>query len=166
MRVFIQLFFLLCFSLSSVLTAQEAALTAQEAEFNAIYSAIPAEVPTDSLSIPSNRFFRSKLQPTSIGNLYTYYRFQEEMGFTAAEIQWMSTQIDRLAEAFYLENRPLFLRKTGGYAGCDSQKVGNENYLGKQVTVLYFCFTCAGASSHEVAFMERFNRKTEALLTR
>ena len=129
--------------------------------YNNLYSRTPKNFKVDEISKPNNRFFTLDLN--SIGGLRSLYQFQEELKFNAAEIDWLNKQIDQIALAFYLEEKPILIRKVGGYEGCPNGNVYTEIIKEKKVTILNFCFTCSGAGKLD-EFIRIFNNRTNLLL--
>ncbi|MFD2942005.1 hypothetical protein [Flavobacterium notoginsengisoli] len=129
--------------------------------YNNLYSRTPKNFKVDEISKPNNRFFTLDLN--SIGGLRSLYQFQEELKFNAAEIDWLNKQIDQIALAFYLEEKPILIRKVGGYEGCPNGNIYTEIIKEKKVTILNFCFTCSGAGKLD-EFIRIFNNRTNLLL--
>ena len=136
-----------------------------EIKFDTLYNNLinytPKNFSIDETSKPKNRFLELNLN--SIGGLKMVYEFQIEMKLEAEDIKWLEKQIDQIALSFYLEGNPILIRKTGGYSGCEGNKIRKENINGNDVTILDFCFTCSGAGKLE-DFIKIFNNRTEKLI--
>ncbi|MDR6759922.1 hypothetical protein J2Y38_000101 [Flavobacterium sp. 2755] len=158
MRNTIKIIFLLIGFICKAQNADEAKI---DTVYNNLYSRTPKNFKVDEISKPNNRFFTLDLN--SIGGLRSVYQFQDDLKFNGTEINWLNKQIDQIALAFYLEGKPILIRKVGGYDGCPDVNVYTETIKRKKVTILNFCFTCSGAGKLD-EFIQIFNNRTNSLL--
>ena len=107
--------------------------------------------------------FELNINLTSIGGLETIYGFKEQLKLNREEIKWLDKQIDQIALAFYLEGKPILIRKVGGYDGCPNENISKERIKGKEVTILNFCFSCTDYGRID-DFIQVFNNRTNSLL--
>lgn len=158
MRSTLKILFLL---IGFVCKAQEANEIRIDTVYNNLLNRVPKNFRVDEISKPENRFF--KLNLNTIGELESIYQFQNELKLNKTEIDWLNKQIDQIALAFYLEEKPILIRKVGGIDGCPDENVYTEIIKQKKVTILNFCFTCSGAGKLE-EFIRIFNNRTNSLL--
>ncbi|MBJ2124889.1 hypothetical protein [Flavobacterium sp. IB48] len=152
---------ILCLLIGFIAKAQDVDNIKIDTIYNNLLNRTPKNFKVDEVSKPENRFF--KLNLNTIGGLESIYQFQNELKPNATEIVWLNKQIDQIALAFYLEEKPILIRKVGGIDGCPTENVYNEIIRGKNVTILNFCFTCSGAGKLE-EFIKIFNNRTNSLL--
>lgn len=149
---------------SSVLFAQEEDTSIRiDTVYNNLLNRTPKNFKVDEITKPKNRYFESNINLNSIGGLETLYGFQEELKLNGEEIKWLDKQIDQIALAFYLEEKPILIRKVGGYEGCPDENIYKENIKGKEVTILNFCFSCTDKRTLD-NFIRVFNNRTNSLL--
>lgn len=141
---------------------KEVSLVTDEKEYSALLSYSPKTFVTDTQSKPVNKKLRGDLN--TIGSLELRYSYHVQLNLNESEINWLENEIKKLATAFFEEGTPILMVKAGDYVTCDGK--GLETKIqGKQVvTVLHFCYVCAGAAEIEDRFLEIFNKKTESLM--
>ena len=123
----------------------------------------PKGFKVDLIFKPKNKRLLS-IKLNSIVTLQVYYEHQKEFKLTNAEIMWLEKQIDHIAVAFYLEGKPIFMRKVGGYSGCSDKMLSIEMKNGKEVAVLDFCYSCTDFSIYARKFIDKFNYRMKRLM--
>lgn len=147
--------------ISFICKAQDANEIKIDTVYNNLLNRTPKNFGVNEASKPNNRYFTLDLN--SIIGLRNVYQFQDDLKFNATEINWLNKQIDQLALAFYLEEKPILIRKVGGIDGCPDENVYTEIIKKKKVTIVNFCFTCSGAGKLD-EFIQIFNNRTNSLL--
>lgn len=104
------------------------------------------------------------LQYDTLGSLQLIYGFQQHFEFLPSEIEELENEINQITVAFFMEGNPIKIKKVGGYDGCPDEMIYNEDFYGRDVTILNFCYTCSGANKYEIKFIGIVNNRTENLL--
>lgn len=133
-----------------------------EVEYSKLLNYIPKSFTQDLNTKPQNNVLRGDLN--SIGSLELRYAYQQQLKLSQSEIQWLESEINQLAIAFFIEGKPLLIKKTGDYGNCTGRSIEMEERNKLPVTVLNFCYTCPGAAVYENRFVEIFNARTEILI--
>ena len=136
--------------------------TISDEEYKEFLNYSPKSFTANLKSKPQNRMLEGDLN--SIGSLELRYAYQLQLKLNESEIKWMEKEIDQLAIAFFAEGKPILIKKTGSYDSCMDRGIETEDRNGLTVTILKFCYTCAGAADVEDKFLEIFNKRTEQLL--
>ncbi len=149
---------------SSMISAQEEIANIKiDTVYNNLLNKTPKNFKVDESTKPKNKYFESSINLNSLGGLEAVYGFREELQLNEGEIKWLDEQIDQIAVAFYLEGKPILIRKVGGYEGCPDESIYKENIKGREVTILNFCFSCTDKRRLD-NFIKIFNDRTNALL--
>jgi hypothetical protein len=162
MNRYLRLLFLLT---SSVVFAQEDDANIKiDTVYNNLLNRTPKNFRIDEATKPKSTYFELKeLNLNSIGGLEILYGFQKELKINDEEIKWLEEQIDQIALAFYLEGKPILIRKVGGYEGCSDKNIYTERIKDRDVTILNFCFSCTDSRKLD-GFIRVFNNRTNLLL--
>lgn len=131
--------------------------------YNNLLNRTPKGFAINEATKPKNSYFDSNINLNSIGGLEIIYGFKEQIKLNAIEIKWLNEQIDQIALAFYLEGKPILIRKVGGYDGCPDKNIYTEKIKDNNVTILNFCFTCTDSRKLD-DFISVFNNRTNLLL--
>lgn len=136
--------------------------TKEDSIYNYLLNYTPKNFAIDEVSKPKKRYFETELN--SIIKLSLFYEYQTNLKLDDEEIRWLDKQTNQIALAYYLEGKPILLRKiSGGPKGCIFNKVEKEFINKKEVTILNFCFTCSGSGNFE-DFIKIFNNRINLLL--
>jgi hypothetical protein len=133
-----------------------------EEEYNKLLNHVPKTFVANQKSKPQNKVLAGDLN--SISALELRFAYQEQLKLNISEIKWLEDEIDALAVAFFNERKPIILKRAGNYNDCNGRGIETELRNNFTVTILKFCYTCAGASKYEDRFLEVFNKRTEKLI--
>ena len=146
----------------SLFSQENVELNQEEIEFNNFINYKPKfYVSTLDKQIKSNY---KGLELNSISFFYFFYSNQEYFKLTKQEVKELENEINQLVVAFFLEGKPIFIKKVGGYDGCPDEMIYIENRNDFEIIILNFCFTCSGASEFEEKFIYLVNNRTEKLI--
>lgn len=156
--------FILILFLSVITLAQNSdSQNESKKEFNILMNYIPKGLSLDLIKRPENRFLKEPIN--TIGSLKSYYELQHIFKFNELEINWIEERINEIALCFYLENKPILIKRVGRYSGCPKEIIKTNIRNGIKIKVLSFCYECTGFSSHAENFIKIFNNQTEKLLS-
>ncbi len=122
----------------------------------------PQNFQVDLENKPQSNFIENNLN--SIWKLLTVYRLKEQLNDN--EIKWLEKQVNQIAVAFFLENRPILLQSDGGYSGCSEKLIETKLINGNKVTILKYCYGGCVGDQNVVTFIQIFNNRTEKLLAK
>jgi len=141
---------------------EESNIMYSEVEYNALLRFTPKSFVSDVKSRPQNRVLQGDLN--SISSLELRYAYQQQLKLNESEIQWLENEINQLAVAFFLDKKPIMLKKTGDYTNCKGQGIETIVQNNVAVTVVYFCYVYIGGATYEDRFIDVFNKRTEKLI--
>lgn len=141
---------------------EESNITFSEAEYNALLRHTPKSFVPNVKSRPQNRVLLGDLN--SISSLELRFAYQQQLQLNESEIQWLENEINQLAVAFFLEGKPIMLKKTGDYNDCKGQGIETIVKNNISVSVVYFCYVYPGGATFEDRFIDIFNKRTEKLI--
>ena len=131
------------------------------------YNDLIAYTPKALRNTPTPEVF-GQFPMVNISNVILVYKSQSDFGLKPKDKAWLTERTNSIATEFYMEDNPLFLKRTDGYSGCPESgyELKKENLSGKDVTVVHFCHGCTEDSSGEIEFINIFNSRTKQLLDR
>jgi len=141
---------------------KEETIVTDEKEYNALLTYTPKPFVSDLKSKPENQVLLGDLN--TIGSLELRYAYREQLKLNEKEINWLENEIVKLATAFFNEGTPILIQRAGDYVTCTGKGLETRMQDNQRLTVLHFCYVCAGAAIYEDRFLEIFNKKTESLM--
>ncbi len=140
----------------------QSTLVTDDKEYNALLAYKPKSFVSDLKSKPENQVLLGDLN--TIGSLELRYAYREQLKLNESEINWLENEIAKLAAAFFNEGTPIRIERAGDYVTCTGKGLETKIEDNQTLTVLHFCYVCAGAAIYEDRFLEIFNKKTESLM--
>jgi len=153
---------LLLFSLISFSQEQTVELNSEETEYNDFMNYEP-KLYISTLNPELKEKF-DFMELNSLASFKLFYSNQEYFQLNSDEIKEIEDEINQLVVALFLENKPVIIKKVGGYDGCPEEMIYKDYLNGKEITILNLCFTCMGATEYENRFIEIVNNRSQRLL--
>lgn len=141
---------------------EEKKIVTDDKEYMALLTYVPKSFIADTKSKPVNKVLRGDLN--TIGSLELRYAYREQLKLNEAEVNWLEKEIVKLAAAFFNEGTPVLMERAGDYKACTGRGLETKIQDKQAVTVLHFCYVCAGAEVHEDRFLALFNNKTISMM--
>ncbi|MFI0431208.1 hypothetical protein [Mariniflexile sp. HMF6888] len=147
--------------LSTICSAQKNdSIPESEKEYLKLLNYTPKNFKIDLKNKPSNEFLKTDLN--SIWKLKYAYELKDKL--TDYEIKWLEEQINQLAVAYFIENKPIIIKSVGGYSGCPEQLLETELKNKTEITILSICSGGCIINKNTEDFVELFNNRTKKLL--
>lgn len=141
---------------------EETNIVYSEQEYNALFKETPKAFVPNLKSKPKSKYLEGSLN--SISSLEFRYSYEQQMKLSEVEKNWLESEIDALAAAFFKEGKPILLKRAGSYGNCTGRGTETKERDGMKVTDLYFCYVNQKGEASENRFVEIFNAQTEKLI--